>query len=250
MPRSDLVQSVLRSLDILSLIAQSPEGLPLNAVAAATGLKSPTAHKLVRTLASRGFVEKRRRPVRYALGRAALEMAAGHWNGALLQRATSALRDLSARFPAATFTFCKPVGGEVMNLLRMSPERPGFVERPVDRVMSAYTSASCLVFQAFWTEEERAAYRERHPFWERGAHVWGDIERLDAFLDAVRRLGCAVPDFVKRGVHPVAAPVYEQTGLLRATLGASLPAARADEETKDRLHGAVVAASKELSSGA
>ena len=56
MANSDLVQSLLRGLDIVELLAAHPEGMRLNDLADATGLKKPTAHNLLRTLCARDFV--------------------------------------------------------------------------------------------------------------------------------------------------------------------------------------------------
>ena len=218
-----LIQSLVRGLDILTLVAESPDGLRLNALADATGLKLPTVHKLARTLVHRGFLARASRPVRYQLGRAALEIAEAHWHSNLLRRAPDVLRRICSHFGRATATLCEVIGGEVINVLRMSPERPGVVERPVSRAMMPYSSASALVFQAWWTEQERSAYRDRYPFWEHGAHLWTDVDALDTFLAETREKGCASAYFLARNCCPAAAPVFGPNGVLRATVGASVP---------------------------
>ena len=58
MPNSELVQSLLRGLDILQLIALKPEGARLNELAEAAQLNKSTLHNLLRTLAAREFVFK------------------------------------------------------------------------------------------------------------------------------------------------------------------------------------------------
>ena len=58
MPHSDLVQSLLKGLDILQLISSNPEGMRLNELAGISKLKKPTLHNLLRTLAARDFVIK------------------------------------------------------------------------------------------------------------------------------------------------------------------------------------------------
>lgn len=249
MPRSDLVQSLLRGLDMLALVARSPDGLPLCRVADAMGLKAPTAHKLLRTLADRGFLERSSRPVRYRLGPAALELANAHWNSGLLERAPAVLTDVWTEIKFATVTLCEAVGSEVMTLLRISPERLGFVERPTNRVMAPYATAGALAFQAWWTEEERAAYRRKHPFWEQGTHIWDSLEEVDAFLAEVRGKGYAAPPFEAKGVCPVAAPIFGWKGVLRATVGASVPLRQTDASVRAGLIAEVTRAAEELSSG-
>ena len=58
MANSDLVQSLLRGLDLVKLLAAHPEGAHLNDLAEATGLKKPTVHNLLRTLCARGFAAR------------------------------------------------------------------------------------------------------------------------------------------------------------------------------------------------
>jgi len=182
MAHSQLVQSVLRSLDILELVASAQGGLALRDLAERLTLKGPTVHNLARTLAARGFLEKTANPPRYRLGAAVLELAYRHADNALLRRAAGALRELFDQLDGATVTLSQAVGGEVLTVLRISPERPGILQRPAGRAMHPYGTASALLFQALWSERERAAYRRRYPFWEYGAHLWGTPERLEKVL--------------------------------------------------------------------
>ena len=222
MPGNDLVQSVVRGLDILTHVGQHADGVSLNDLSAAVGLKTPTVHKLLRSLASRGFVEKTERPVRYRLGPAVLEVANAYWAGAKMARAEAACRQLAGEFPSGTITLCRAVGGEVICLLRVSPERPGVLQRPVGRAMTPYTSASALLFQAFWTEESRSAFRARHPLWEEGGHVWENEAALDAHLAGIRERGLSEAPKGLPKVPAMAVPVFDGRKALWASLGISL----------------------------
>lgn len=170
MPGDNLIQSVLRSLTLLECVAGSENGLTLQEMARALGVPPPTAHNLARTLLSRGYLEKVSHPVRYRLGAAVFELVQARGRRELARRAGEMLPQLAAAFPAATLTFTEIVGGEVLPALRMSPERPGFLQQGYGQPMGAYTSASALLFQAFATDLEREDYRRRYPFAEYGAH--------------------------------------------------------------------------------
>lgn len=222
MPGNDLVQSVVRGLDILTHVGQHADGVSLNDLAAAVDLKTPTVHKLLRSLASRGFVEKTERPVRYRLGPAVLEIANSYWAGEKMARAEAACRELAGRFPQGTITLCRSVGGEVMCLLRLSPERPSVLQRPVGRAMAPYTSASALLFQAFWTEESRSAFRARHPLWEEGGHVWESETALDTHLAGIRECGLSEAPKGLPKASALAAPVFDRRKSLWASLGINL----------------------------
>ena len=73
MPHSELVQSLLRGLDILKLISSKPEGMRLNEIVEATGLNKSTIHNLLRTMAAREFVVKDALN-RFTIGPAVVEM--------------------------------------------------------------------------------------------------------------------------------------------------------------------------------
>ncbi len=247
MAHSELVQSVLRSLDILELVAASEEGLALRELSERLGLKAPTAHNLARTLASRGFLQKTTRPVRYRLGRAVVELGHLPSQQALLGRAPRALRRLFGELEGATVTLNQALGGEILTVLRISPERPGVLERPRGRTMHPYGTASAVLYQALWTEEERAAYRRRYPFWEYGAHLWADQRRLEQALDEARRKGYAAFDLPQAGAFPAAAPVFADNHELLAAVGASLPGEKLSPQRRRRLIQRVVAAAGRLS---
>jgi DNA-binding IclR family transcriptional regulator len=245
MPGSELVRSLLRGLDVVDLLARSDGGLRLADVARALGLKAPTAHNLLRTLAARRFVEKEE-PGLYRLGTELGELARLHGSRSILRRAEGALGELFASYGDATVLLCEATGGEVAVSLRIAPERPGLVERPRGRTMHPYGSASALVFQAFWTEEERGAFRVRHPFWEFGAHLWRDEGRLDRFLAGVRKRGYAAPRVKDLALFVVAAPVFAESGELVASVGVSFPPRGLTRKTREGRVRRVVSAAREL----
>jgi DNA-binding IclR family transcriptional regulator len=232
MPRSELVQSLLRAVDVIELIAQSERGLSLGEVCNSLGLKQPTAHNLIRTLVARDFVEKTVSPVRYRLGSAVMRLAEERASHAVVQQAAIVLRELfqslreylpSKLLPQeeASISFSQHVGGEVLMLLRLRVQRPGVLERP-KLVMSAYQSASPICFQAFWSAEERDDYRRRHPFLEQGAPLWKTRDHLEQYLGRVREQGYAQPPVFPQEQLRVAVPVWGQGHQLLGVLGAGI----------------------------
>ena len=217
---SGTVQSLTRGLNILRVLSDSPQGLALREVAAGLSLKRPTAHKLLNTLIENGFAEKTSAPVLYRPGGAIFELARVSRSTAFLQRGTAAVQGLAHSLPRATVTLARLVGGEITTVLRMSPERKNFLERPVDVYMNPYHTASALLFQAYWTEEERAAYRRTHVFEDYETRLWRGLEDVDRFLDEIRFREFAAPPY-RDGILRVAAPVFGPGGRIVAALGAS-----------------------------
>jgi DNA-binding IclR family transcriptional regulator len=232
MPHNELVQSLLRAVDVIELVAQSERGLSLGEVCNSLGLKQPTAHNLIRTLIARDFVEKTLSPVRYRLGPAVARLAEERLNHTVVRQASMIMNDLFERLKAilppkigpqdeATLSFSQHSGGEVVMLLRMRMQRPGVLERP-KHTMSAYQSAAPLAFQTFWPPEELQEYRERHPFLDQGAPIWKTQERLDQFLMKSRELGYVQPPVFPQGQVRVAVPVFGDGHRLVGVLGAGI----------------------------
>lgn len=244
-----LVQSVIRGLDILRRLGAADHGMTLRELSDSLELKQPTVYKLVRTLLAAGFVEKSDRPVRYSLGAGVFELADEYWKRTLLRRAEMVVRRLfeELRAYSANVVLTEAPAGEVETVLRMSPERPGILERPRGRLMSPYASACSLAFQAFWTERERREYQRRHPFWEEGAYLWDTPEKLEELLVDIRHKGYAVPHFRTTNVYLVAAPVYGGNQQLVGVLGASMPQQEIPPAIWQKQVNQVVEAAAELS---
>jgi IclR family acetate operon transcriptional repressor len=62
------IQSVVRALDILEVLAKESDGLALSALSGRVGLNSSTCHHLISTLVARGYVLHLGRSRGYALG--------------------------------------------------------------------------------------------------------------------------------------------------------------------------------------
>jgi DNA-binding IclR family transcriptional regulator len=222
MAHNDLVQSLVRGLDVLEFVVASGGEVTLKEVCTGLGLKRPTAYNLLRTLTARGFLAKSESPPRYRPGESLGGLLAAYSRRDYLQRGAEAISELSGEYEHATVTLAECIRGQVVSVLRMSPERPGFLERPQGRVLHPYGSASAMVFQAYWNDDEREVYRRRHPFWEYGAHLWKSPEQLDEVLVGVRRDGYAAPN-LRDGVLAVSAPVMARGGELAAALGLAHP---------------------------
>lgn len=219
MAGTQIVQSLVRGMEIVQLISASGDGLTLTEIASGMSLKPSTAHNLARTLITKGFLEKKDSPVRYCLGPALGELFGAYMNRLLIAGGAETIRDLSVIFPDATITLTEAAGGEIMVRLRMSPVRPGVLERPGGRTMPAYASASAILFQAYWPEDVHAAFQERYPFWEYGAAIWKTREAFDGAVARTRETGYALLSPDGAGEILMAAPVFGAGDELVAAVG-------------------------------
>lgn len=246
MPSNAFVQSVTRSLDILERVAGSEDGITLQELALALDVAPSTAHNLARTLVARGYLEKASRPTRYRLGYAVFALAQMQQRRRFLQQAAGIVQELAGEIAGATVTLVEARGPELHVVLRVSPELPGRLQQPEGMSMNAYISAHGLVYQAFWTEAERMAYRRRYPFDEFGAHVWQDMAHLEQAIAQVRDCGYAQPTQGTKDLFRIAVPVFSTMHTLAASLGVSLPLARIPLASQPAIRDAVIAAAQRM----
>ena len=100
MAHSDLIGSLVKGLEILKLVSNSENGLKVNEVAEAMGLKQPTCYNLVRTIVSCGFMEKRGN--RLVLGEELLQLLRRHSSNKFVVEAEKAMMSLYQKLPKTT----------------------------------------------------------------------------------------------------------------------------------------------------
>ena len=225
MPGSKPIQSVTRAMDVLEAVGRAgARGTTLQELARELGLKAPTLHNFLRTLLARNWLERDESAPRYRLGAAFLAAAAGERGSRFLQEAGRAMLRLAALCPQATVSLATYVAPEVVVCQRVSPQQPGVVEESHNR-LHPYGSASPLLFQAFWSDEERAAYRQAHPFWENGGgEIWKSVARLETFLAGARETRAVLLVLPGEAMVKAAVPVSAPGGAIRYALGVSVSA--------------------------
>ncbi|HEX7009243.1 MAG TPA: helix-turn-helix domain-containing protein [Phycisphaeraceae bacterium] len=257
MPHSDLVQSVLRSLSILDLVAYSEHGLSLQDICHLLNLKRPTAYNLLRTLVARNYIARTPPPVRYRLGEAVFHLAdqVAHHN--LVIRAAGVLRrlydEMVSVLPRAikpdeeiSAVFAKSLGGEIRLLLRIRNDNPAVLVRPMS-IMNPYRSTSSLIYQAYWTREERTAYRRSHPFEEHGARLWKNERELNLYLHQIRLQGYANPQIYPADEYRLGVPVFDDRHVLVGVIGVGVWM-RLNKLTRFRIVRIAMDAARQLSS--
>lgn len=188
MAGSDLVQSVLKALDILRLTAASPRGMRLNEISEALSMKPTTAHNLIRTLCARGFLSKDTAN-RYLPGQAIQELASLTARNTVMTRAVLLMRQLHSLYPRATLTFSEMTPGAIRCLLRMSPDRPGELQQPQEHVFQPYISPTAICLQA--TAVNAPDYEQIFAFADFGASTWKSYDNFAQQKERAKQRGYA-----------------------------------------------------------
>jgi DNA-binding IclR family transcriptional regulator len=227
--RRDRVQSVDRALDVLEAVAAGGE-LGVSEVAARTGLVVSTAHRLLASLADRGYVRQSSTHGRYRLGLKVLELASGE------QAQTAAL--CAAARPH--LERIQSVTRETTNLVILVGDRVVYVDQVAGRHSMrmftelgssalAHTTGSGKAMLAYMPAQTIAGMypRAREPFERLTPRTHTTLASLTDELARVRRRGYALDDEEhEEGVSCVAAPVFDGAGTAFAAISISAPTSR------------------------
>lgn len=187
MANSDLIQSVIKALDILHAVSNTESGIRLNDLAESFGMNKTTVHNLVRTLRARDYLTKDSAN-RYRIGAAVSELLSNQHRNENLRRAGKVMRTLYKKFPESILTYSELCGSEIFCRLRMSPDQPNLLQRPVSMIFQPYNQATGLCFQAFY-DEYNSIIQDKYPFDAFASRKWKNIQQFEQQLATIRKTG-------------------------------------------------------------
>ena len=240
------VQSISRVLDLLEAVAATGGEMAISEIATATGLPTPTIHRLVQTLVKRGYM--RQLPSRrYALGPRLIplgEVASttlGTWARPLLSRLVEELGE-SANVGV--------LDGDLVVYIGQVPSRHSmrmFTE--VGRRVHPHCTAVGKAMLAQLPDEQVRDLLARTGMPAQTAYTIIDADELIAQLHKIRRQGYAIDEGEQEvGVRCVAVAVPQPA--LRMAVSVSGPAPRMTPQLIERavplLHDAARALAAEL----
>jgi IclR family acetate operon transcriptional repressor len=222
---STTVQSVHRALLLLELLAEAGSPLPISELADRSDLSLGTAHRLLGTLAARGYVRQDSNR-RYVLGTALLPLG---------DAATRLLSSRALPFMTELAQAC----GETVNLAVLEDDHVVYVAQApgrhrmrmftqVGRRVLPHSTAVGKVLLAWHEEEHLRRVVHRFGLPQRTPHTITSHAAFTAELKVVRERGWALDDEEEElGVRCVAVPVGPGPGSV-AAVSVSAPASRLD----------------------
>jgi IclR family acetate operon transcriptional repressor len=222
-----LVQSVGRSFDLLEALAGAGE-LGLVELAGRTGLQPSTAHRLLSTLADRGYVLQNAYTGRYLLGYKLLELASS------VHQRTAHLRAIARPHLVSI----QKITAETASLTLLEPPSVVYVDQiegswsvrmfaHVGAAVLPYTTAAGKAMLAFTPAAQVAEICGPEPLEQLTPHTITTVAALADELARVRRRGYAIDNEEhEAGVSCVAAPIFDHASLVRAAISVSAPTPR------------------------
>jgi DNA-binding IclR family transcriptional regulator len=226
--RRDSVQSVERAFDLVEALAGGDE-LGVTELAERTGLVPSTAHRLLATLAKRGYATRSSTSSGYVLGYKVVELASG------LENSLARLRDVARPHLKSV----QRATGESANLTILDGDRVVYVDQVQgSRRMRMFTTVGAAVL-AHTTASGKAMLAHGQPnaltelYSEDGElerltpRTLTTLEALRKDLERIARRGYAIDNEEhEEGVSCVAAAIFDHTGRPCAAVSISAPSAR------------------------
>jgi DNA-binding IclR family transcriptional regulator len=226
--RRESVQSLERAFDLLEALAPGVE-LGVTELANRTGLVPSTAHRLLHTLAKRGYVSQSSESGRYLLGYKVVEVASG------LEHRLERLRVVARPHLEAI----QRETGETVNLVVLDADRVVYVDQvegsrqvrmftTVGTSVPAHTTGSGKAMMAASPPETvHALYGDQEPLKRLTDRTLTTLDALEQDLARIRRRGYAIDNEEhEEGVGCVAVAVLDHSARPSAAMSVSGPSAR------------------------
>ncbi|SHH84940.1 IclR family transcriptional regulator [Clostridium grantii] len=221
----NLVQSVERSMILLEKLAEEKNGIGITRLSEMVGLHKSTVHRLLGTLMSRGYVEKKLDSDKYKLGKKILFLASSILDSMDLRKIASPyLRKLANNTQEVVHlsildgdeaVYVDKVEGDYMNSsVRMNSQigkRVPLYCTAVGKILVSHLDNAHI--KAMVKEEDMIKLTEK------------TITNIDDFIkeiDFVREKGYALDDVEnEEGIRCVAVPIYDKDGKITASASVS-----------------------------
>lgn len=256
-PKVKVLSSVSRSLGLLDILAEEPQGLTLAEVSRRVGLPKSSVYRMLVTLEAAGLLERDAPEAlgspgapagRYRLGLKLLQLA-GRVQGrhGLREIAAPFMQELS-RLAGEVIHLAVLDGAEIVYLEKKGQGQVLTVATRVGGRNPAYASAMGKVLLAGLDPQSLDRLLQGIEFKPLTANTIREPEALRVELGRVRRLGRAFDnEEMFPGIRCVAAPVRDAAGRVAAALSATVPSQRMGRGRARELGGMVAEAAARIS---
>jgi DNA-binding IclR family transcriptional regulator len=240
--------TVNKAIDILEVFLRKEGQLSLTEISEATGLNVATTHRLISTLARRGYLSQQEKKGSYGLGLKMLDFNyAIRRNLKFIDFAYLSLSRLSREQNQSVFLAVLDAD-QALVIEEVGVNEDLRINSPVGKRLSLHCTATGKVLLASLPEEERRAYYSRNALQPFTANTITDVSRLEEELATVRTEGVAYDDEEYRlGLWIAAAPVYNGGGEVIAAAGLMVPTTDVNAETRQKYTTAIKSCTAKIS---
>ncbi len=233
--KNDSIQSVERALDIIEILSVEPQGLGVTEVAEKAGLHKSTAHRIIKTLADRGYLE-RTEAGGCKIGLKCIEAVSCYINSLELQ--TQARPHLATLTGELGLTAHLGVldGDQVVYIEKMDVISSVRLYSQIGAHVHAYCSSLGKILLSAYSGTELRDRMSNCSFIKYTENTIAGMDELEAELGKVRKQGWAMDnEEFEIGHRCIAAPIYDYRGDIIAAISASGSSRQLTEERFDEV---------------
>jgi len=230
------VQTLDRSLDILEVLSQAEEPLGVTEIGNRVGLHKSTVHRILQTLAYRGYVEKEKDRDRYQLGIKIVELGIKFFDDLQIRKvAEPFLSDLAKEFDEVVHLVLSDEG-EIVYLDKMEGSQVISMRSRVGRRAPMHCTAVGKAILASLSEEEA-----RHILLTKGMpqltqKTKTSVEEILQEFPDIRRQKVALDNEENElGIICLGTPVFDYSGRPIGGVSVSGPASRMHEKGLEQI---------------
>ncbi|WP_163539490.1 IclR family transcriptional regulator [Gracilibacillus sp. YIM 98692] len=227
------VQSVERTLAILELLSEYPEGLGITELSKRMTLAKSTVHRLIGTLVAKGYIQKDERSGNYRLGVQCLVLASSLLNHfdirEIAKEGLHALADRSGE----VVHLCIADQNEVVYIDKVESEKTLRMYSQIGRRALMHCTGVGKALLSGWKQEKVDQMVEEKGLPRFTDTTITDKEELYNELKLIREKGYAIDEQEhEHGIRCIAAPILDYDNKVAAAISIAGPAERV---TKQRI---------------
>lgn len=246
--RVPTVRTLNRALDILFCLADDAKPLSLVDISQRTGLDKSTTLRLLRALGARGMVKASEESGRYRLGLAVLALSGGVIGAADLRSVARPYMQQLHGLATETVALAVLADGARVFVSQIESQHELRWVVQVGQRVPLHLGAAAKVMLAFLPEAEQERIIRRTDFTQMTPSSPSSAADLRRQLSEVRASGVAVGLGERiSGITAVAAPIFDYTGRVVASLTVCGAQERFDSEAVDRIREPLIAAAQSIS---
>ena len=246
---TNLIQSVLKALDVLDCLSSAERPLSAQEVAQRCLLSRPTAYRHLVTLLTRDYVTTFEDDRYYQIGPKVLGLSKSFLDRLdLPELAKADMRELS-RVSQETVHLAVLDRTEILYVAKVDGPQAVRMYSAIGTRNPLYCTAMGKAILAFLPIEKRTKLLDQVALVPRTPNTITDPVALDQHLELVRGHGYAIDDVeFEEGIRCLGAPIFNHTGRVIAAISISGPAYRLSNSRLQELSGQVTETSEAISS--
>lgn len=237
-PTYHLVQSLIKSLAIMEILAESPEGMGVTEIGDRVNMNKSTVHRILTTLVHEQYVEQDYAKGRYRLCFKLFEIARKILNNVRPTKVAAPFLEKLAKETGESVRFIVPDFEKARLIVcdEVLTSKPIMVRSKLGETLSLSKSAAGKMFLSTLTDsaiKDLMDVRGRKTVLEDDGYSFSALKKD---LSVVRETGFAYDksDIEEEKVGNVAAPVWDETGKIVAVLDIFWPAHRISKAAADK----------------